>query len=61
MIRFLSSFWGFINVRITLGKEPKKADVIEQLELFEHVGLLVNWLPGVRGALYLVIRRFQLD
>ena len=40
-------------------RSEKKADVLEQSELFEHVGLLVNWLPGRRGALYLVIRRFQ--
>jgi hypothetical protein len=42
-------------------RSEKKADVLEQPELFDHVGLLVNWLPGRRGALYLVIRRFQLD
>src|SRR5712692_2432782 len=36
----------------TLGrsKTPKKADVIEHLEVFDHVGLLVNWRPGIAGA-----------
>jgi hypothetical protein len=24
----------------------KKADMLEQTQRFEHVGLLVNWLPG---------------
>jgi len=33
-----------------LVSSQKKADVIEQLELFEHVGLLVNWLPGMAGT-----------
>ncbi len=31
-------------------RRQKKADVIEQPELFDHVGLLVNWLPGPPGA-----------
>jgi hypothetical protein len=31
--------------------EPeKKADGVEQSELFDAVGLLGNWLPGTAGA-----------
>src|SRR4029453_11497815 len=40
-----------------MGK-PKKADVAEHPEVFDHVGLLVNKPPGTgRGALQLVVRR----
>jgi len=29
--------------------ETKKADVVENPEVFDHVGLLVNELPGTAG------------
>jgi hypothetical protein len=39
---------------------PKKADVAEHLEVFDHVGLLFNEPPGIhRAALHLVIRRLR--
>jgi hypothetical protein len=33
--------------------ETKKADVSEHLEVFDHVGLLVNWPPGTAGLLFI--------
>ena len=39
--------------------DNKKADVMECLQAFQHVGLLVNEPPGGRVALYLVFRHFN--
>jgi hypothetical protein len=33
--------------------EIKKADVVERLQLFDHVGLLVNEPPGIAGLLFI--------
>jgi hypothetical protein len=33
-------------------QENKKAGVIEHPEVFDHVGLLINELPGTAGSLF---------
>ena len=40
-----------VGVSAFLNSENKKADVAEHREIFDHVGLLANELPGTPGLL----------
>jgi hypothetical protein len=56
------NFLNFLAVRRWCVKATmtiKKADVIERLQAFQHVGLLAIEPPGARVALYLVFRQFN--
>src|SRR5579862_4476897 len=52
----LRTNWACPSIASCVCKSNKKTDVAEHPQVLDHVGLLVNRLPG-RVALYLVIRQ----
>jgi hypothetical protein len=46
-----SSAWRLaVATRPVIPQAKKKTDVVEPLKAFDHVGLLVNRLPGTAGS-----------